>query len=65
MNDTLSIGQKIRFFRVKKGFAIEEFADKVKVSRQMVSKWEHGDSVPRLDTAMQIVKELDICLDDL
>lgn len=39
----LLIGARIQEYRKKAGLSQEEFAEKVGVSRQAVSKWERGD----------------------
>lgn len=40
---------KIQEYRKAKGLTQEEFANLLKVSRQLVSKWETGDSTPNSD----------------
>ncbi|MDE5943459.1 MAG: helix-turn-helix domain-containing protein [Clostridia bacterium] len=41
-----NIGKKISLLRKEKGLSQEELADALYVSRQSVSKWERGQSVP-------------------
>ena len=36
--------------RTKKGFSQEELAEKVYVTRQVVSRWENGETVPNTET---------------
>ena len=36
--------------RTKKGFSQEELAEKVFVTRQAVSRWENGETVPNTET---------------
>ena len=36
--------------RTKNGFSQEELAEKVFVTRQAVSRWENGDTVPNTET---------------
>ena len=36
--------------RTKKGMSQEELAEKVFVTRQAVSRWETGETVPNTDT---------------
>lgn len=61
----LTIGNKIKLYRTRKNISIEDFADSLNVSRQIVSRWEHGESIPRFDTAIDIAKQLDVDLNDL
>lgn len=41
----LLIGSRIQEYRKKAGLNQEEFAEKMGVSRQAVSKWERGGSL--------------------
>ena len=43
----------------------EQLADKLGVSRQAVSKWESGSSVPDMEKMMQLCKILNCSLDEL
>ena len=45
----MDISEKILQLRKAKGFTQEELAEKLNVSRQSVSKWESGQSVPELE----------------
>ena len=40
----------IHTLRSKAGLSQEELAEKVHVTRQAVSRWETGDTVPGIDT---------------
>ena len=42
----MTIGQKIQFLRRQRGWSQEKLADQLSVSRQALSKWELGTSVP-------------------
>ena len=43
----------------------EELANALDVSRQTVSKWEKGFSVPDADLLMKLAEVLDVTVDDL
>lgn len=47
----------IRSLRAKAGFSQEELAEKTYVTRQAVSRWENGDSVPAPET-LKLLSEL-------
>ena len=44
--------------RTKKGLSQEELAQKVMVTRQAVSRWENGETVPNTETLKLLSKEL-------
>ena len=43
--------------RTKKGLSQEELAQKVMVTRQAVSRWENGETVPNTETLKLLSKE--------
>ena len=45
----MTIGEKIFYIRTERGISQEALAEQLGVSRQSVSKWELGESVPILD----------------
>ena len=47
------------------GLTQEELAEKIGVSRQSLSKWEKGESVPDLENAANIAQVLGASLDEL
>lgn len=46
---TINIGEKIYNLRQEKGWSQDELAEKLSVSRQSVSKWESGKTLPDSD----------------
>ena len=42
-----------------------EFAEKLSVTRQAVSRWENGDTVPNIDTLKLIADTFDVSVDFL
>ncbi len=46
-------------------FSQEELAEKINVSRQTLSKWETGESVPDIEKCMALASVFDVTLDDL
>ena len=53
------LGDKIKAGRHEKGLSQQEFAEKLSVVRQTVSKWEKGLSVPDSDMLVRIAEVLD------
>ena len=51
--------------RKMKGLSQEELADKINVSRQTLSKYETGESLPDVEKCKQIADVLDVSLDEL
>ncbi|PWA09501.1 helix-turn-helix domain-containing protein [Flavobacterium laiguense] len=50
------IGQRIRNSRIHKGLSLQEVADSIGVSKQMVNKYELGKSMPTSDKLIAISK---------
>lgn len=48
------LGEKIMRLRQSKGLSQEEFGEKMGVSRQAVSKWETGQTMPDVDKIIQM-----------
>lgn len=51
--------------RKMKGMSQEELADRIKVSRQTLSKYETGESLPDIEKCRQIAEVFEVSLDDL
>ena len=52
----MSIGDRILELRINNGLTQEQLAEKLSVSRQSVSKWEMGQSLPEIDKVIQMSK---------
>lgn len=48
------LAEKIALLRRQNGWSQEELADQLNVSRQAVSKWEGGMSIPDLDKILKL-----------
>lgn len=59
----MKLEEKIAFLRKKNGWSQEELAFRLDVSRQAVSKWEMGASLPDLDNVLKM-SELFSCSTD-
>ena len=51
--------------RTKKGLSQDELADKVMVTRQAVSRWENGETVPNTETLKLLSKEFNVTINTL
>ena len=51
--------------RTKRGLSQDDLAGKVMVTRQAVSRWENGDTVPNTDTLKLLSKEFDVSINTL
>ena len=51
--------------RTKKGLSQEELAEKVFVTRQAVSRWETGETIPNTETLKLLSKELNVSINTL
>lgn len=61
----LQIGERIQEYRKNLGFSQEEFAEKIGVSRQAVSKWELDKAYPDLDRLVCICGILNVPIEEL
>ena len=61
----MKINEKIYSLRKKSGWSQDELADKLSVSRQSVSKWETGDSVPEPTKLLALAKIFSVTTDYL
>ena len=59
------LSEKIKKFRFDNKLTQEEFAAKLFVTRNAVSKWENDNGYPNLDTLKEIAKLLNITIDEL
>lgn len=51
--------------RTKKGLSQEELAEKVFVTRQAVSRWENGETIPNIETLKLLSKFFDVSINTL
>ena len=61
----MKIAEKIVYYRKRAGMSQEMLADRLGVSRQAVSKWETGETVPELSKVVQLAKVFGVTTDDL
>ena len=51
--------------RTKRGFTQDELAEKIHVTRQAVSRWETGETVPNTETLKLLSKLFDVSINTL
>ena len=59
----MKLNEKIITCRKQKGYSQEELANLLGVSRQSVSKWETGESMPDINKLVSIAKIFDVTTD--
>ena len=59
------LSEKIIYLRKKNGWSQEQLAEQLNVSRQSVSKWESGTSIPDLDKIIKLSKIFGVSTDYL
>lgn len=59
------IAEKIRNARKEKEYTQEEVAENLKVSRQTISNWENGKSLPDIISVIRMSELYDVSLDEL
>jgi transcriptional regulator with XRE-family HTH domain len=61
----MNLGERIYSLRTQKGMSQGDLAEALEVSRQSISKWETGGSVPELDKLIKLSQVFGITLDEL
>ena len=61
----MTLGQKIAKIRAESGISQEQFAEKLSVSRQSVSKWEMDHALPQIDKVVEMCDLFKISTDEL
>ena len=51
--------------RTKRGMSQDELAEKIMVTRQAVSRWENGETVPNTETLKLLSREFDVSINTL
>ena len=61
----MTLSEKIFSLRTKMGISQGDLAERLEVSRQSVSKWETGQSVPDLDKIIRLADLFGVSVDEL
>ncbi len=59
------LSEKLYVLRKKRGLSQEQLAERLNVSRQAISKWESGTSIPESDKLITISQYFNVTLDYL
>lgn len=59
------IGKRIQLLRKGKNLSQEELAESLNISRQSISKWESGNTLPDIDKLIQLSEYFNVSLDYL
>ena len=60
-----NIAEKLKNLRIKHGLSQEKLAEQLMVSRQAVSKWENGETLPDMENMIALAKLYNTSLDEL
>ena len=64
MIDFIKVGSKIIKYRKEQNLTQDDIAEKLFVSRQLVSKWENGTGVPSIDVLLELCKLFEITFEE-
>ena len=62
---TMLLNEKISIIRKMNSLTQEEFAEELGVSRQAISKWENGSSIPDVNMLLRVADYYNLTLDQL
>lgn len=63
--NTQLVAKYLQFLRKKKGYTQESLATKLSISRQAVSKWETGNTLPDLDSLLKLSQLYEITINEI
>ena len=61
----MQLNEKLTLLRKQNNLTQEQLAEELAVSRQTISKWERGDSIPDIKSMVQIADYYELSLDQL
>ena len=61
----MTTSEKLQLIRRREGLTQEQFAEKVGVTRQALSKWENGESLPDAVNLLSISRLFGVSIDRL
>ncbi len=61
----MTLNEKLKTCRINKGLSQEKVAELVGVSRQAVTKWENGQTIPSSDNLLELAAIYNMSIDEL
>ena len=61
----MTVGEKIQEYRKNLGMSQDELGQKLFVSRQTVSLWEKGQTVPTIDNLLRLKEVFGVTVDEI
>ena len=61
----MELGKRLKQSRTNKGFSQTNVADYLNISRQSISKWENGNSLPDLANLVRLSNYYEVSIDEL
>lgn len=65
MLDSKAVGNKINQLRIENNYSQDQLAEKLFVTRQAISKWEVGQSLPSIDSLLEMSKIFSVSFEDI
>ena len=65
MIDSVKVGNKIYTLRKEHSLTQDDLANKLMVTRQVISKWELGNSLPSIDLIIEISKLFNVQIEEI
>ena len=65
MIDSVKVGKKIYTLRKENSLTQEDLANKLMVTRQVISKWELGNSLPSIDLIIELSKLFNTSIEEI
>ena len=65
MIDFVKVGNRIQTLRKQSNFSQESLAERLFITRQALSKWENGTSIPSIDSLLEISKIFNVSFEYL
>ncbi len=65
MLDCIRIGKKLQNIRNNKNLNQEELASKLHVTRQAISRWENGETMPTIDNLLELTKIFEVSFEEI
>lgn len=65
MLDTRKVGRNLKMLRERKSLTQSQVAEEVFVSRQAVSSWEVGNTMPSIETCIMLLDLYEVSLEEL